>query len=169
MRLSGLAIACCPAFALIFMPSTARASPGASCSGSAVDVSVEDLKDRSGRLFIELYPATEADFLKDKDKLVAEGKTFRRDVAPIPAQGPVQLCMTAPGPGRYALIIIHDRDGRDKFSIGKDGLGLPIARSLGSARPRVSQATVTFASVPLSLRIRMQYLKGLKGFVLSGG
>lgn len=169
MRLSGIAIACCPAFALILMPSTAHASPGASCSGSAVDVSVEDLKDRTGRLFVELYPATEADFLKDKEELIGDGKTFRRAVSPVPAQGPVRLCMTAPGPGRYALIVIHDRDGRDKFSIGKDGLGLPISRSLGSARPRVSQATVTFASAPLSLRIRMQYLKGLKGFVLSGG
>ena len=58
------------------------------------------LKDRTGELKLELYPANEADFLKDDRDLMKEGKIFRRIRAPIAASGAGQPVhpRAAPGP-----------------------------------------------------------------------
>lgn len=148
--------------------SAATISQPQSCgTGPSLLVNVVDLKDRQGRIVAELYPANAEDFLKDRVKLEAEGKVFRRIVGQLAPTGAVQLCVTAPEPGAYALIIIHDRDGANKFSIGKDGVGLPAAQSIGAARPRLNQARVTFGSSLQTMRVRMQYLRGLRGFALA--
>ncbi|MGC4252359.1 MAG: DUF2141 domain-containing protein [Sphingobium sp.] len=119
-------------------------------------------------MLVELYPANEEDFLKDKSKLLNDGKFFRRIAVPAPANGPARVCISAPAPGTYAMVVIHDRDGRDKFSIGKDGIALPQAQPLGTSRPRVKQASVVFGAAPRSIRVYMQYLHGLKGFASTG-
>ena len=77
--------------------------------GPAIRVEIIGLKDRSGGLKLELYPATEADFLKDDRDLIKQGKFFRRIRVPTPADGPVSLCIGVPQPGRYALLVTHDR------------------------------------------------------------
>jgi uncharacterized protein (DUF2141 family) len=145
---------------------TARAA--APCTqGSQLAIEVSGLKDRTGRIIAELYPATPADFLEPKDKLLNDGKVFRRSVAAIGPSGAVGICLRAPGPGTYALVVIHDRDGLDKFSFSKDGAGLPVARSIGFARPRLQNAVVTVGSSPRTVPVTMQYMKGIRGFVLA--
>jgi len=56
-------------------------------AGPAFMVQVEGLKDRAGRLKLELYPANERDFLADDNVLVAAGKAFARVDVPTPANG----------------------------------------------------------------------------------
>ena len=53
-------------------------SDAAACSagGPAIRVNVIGLKDRTGDLKLELYPATEQDSLKDDRDLIAQGKVF---------------------------------------------------------------------------------------------
>lgn len=154
---------------LIAMPFTlvSAAVAAAPCTqGSRLSIAVGGLKDRTGRLIAELYPATPADFLEPRDKLLKEGKVFRRSVVAIPQSGPVRICLATPGPGTYALVVIHDRDGLDKFSFRKDGAALPVARSIGFARPRLDHATITVGASPMPVLVTMQYMAGFRGFVL---
>lgn len=132
--------------------------------GPAIRVNVMGLKDRTGRLKLELYPATEDDFLKDDTILRREGKFFRRVWARTPATGPVALCIRAPGAGRYALLFTHDRDGRNKFDFWQDGAGFPSNRRLGRSRPKLAEAIVNVGGGTLVVDIRAQYLRGLSGF-----
>ena len=81
-------------------------SDSAACTGGAgpaIRANVSGLKDRSGELKLELYPANDADFLKDDRDLVKEGKFFRRIRVPTPQSGAIALCIKAPTPGRYAF------------------------------------------------------------------
>lgn len=127
----------------------------------AIEVLVTGLKDRTGSLKLELYPATEEDFLKDDRDLIAEGKFFRRVRAATPANGPVTLCIKAPDPGRYALFFTHDRDGKNKFNVWTDGAGLPSNEKIGRAKPQLSQAVVTVPRGVRRIAIRAQYLRGI--------
>lgn len=151
-----------PAVAQPILGEDAAACAGG--SGPAFKVNVVDLRDRAGRLKLELYPATEADFLKDDRDLVKAGKFFHRIWATTPASGPVVLCIRAPRPGNYALVFTHDRDDRNKFHLWKDGVGLPSNRRIGRSRPTLADATVTVGGGVTQMTIRAQYLRGLSGF-----
>lgn len=135
----------------------------------ALRVNVQGIKDRTGRLKLELYPATESDYLRDDHVLVKEGKLFHRSFAQTPKSGNIVLCIKAPRAGRYALFLTHDRDGANKFNIWKDGAGVPSNRKLGRSKPRLSDGIVTVGATATPITIQMQYVRGLSGFSPSGG
>ncbi|WP_294256502.1 DUF2141 domain-containing protein [uncultured Sphingomonas sp.] len=132
--------------------------------GPAIQAEITGLKDRTGRLKLELYPATEEDFLKDDRDLIKEGKTFRRIWANTPPSGAVILCIRVPGPGEYAVLFTHDRDGKNKFNFWSDGAGFPSNQRLGRSRPKLRQAMVRVGNGVTTVNIRAQYLRGLGGF-----
>lgn len=129
--------------------------------GPAIQVNVLGLKDRVGEIWLELYPATQADFLRPDESLVAEGRVFRRTRSRTPASGEVAICVRVPHPGRYSLMLRHNRVGRDKFSIWSDGAGVAANRSLGRARPTFEQAAVNVGPGVTVVSIKVQYLRGL--------
>jgi uncharacterized protein (DUF2141 family) len=159
--LAGLALAALPAAAQAQDPVDGNCAAG---GGAEVRVNVSGLKDRSGRLKLELYPANEADFLKDDRDLKKEGKAFRRIWAPMPAAGPVSLCIQAPHAGRWALLFTHDRDGRNKFNFWQDGAGFVSAQRMGRSRPKLAQAAIAVPGDGASVTVRVQYLRGISGF-----
>lgn len=126
----------------------------------AIRVDVVGLKDRTGRLKVELYPANATDFLRDDRDLLGAGKTFRRVWAAMPASGAVVLCIRVPQPGTYALFFTHDRDGKNKFNFWSDGAGTPGNVKIGRARPPLASALVTVGARPTNVTIRVQYLHG---------
>ena len=147
-------------------------SDGAACTsgGPAIRVTVDGLKDRSGELKLELYPANDADFLKDDRDLIKEGKFFRRVRLPTPPAGPIVLCIRVPAPGPYALLFTHNRDGKNKFNIWQDGAGFASNAKLGRSRPKLAMARVVVPAGVVSADIHAQYLRGLGGFgPISGG
>ena len=111
-------------------------------SGAAFPVTVAGLKDRAGRLKLEVYPAKDHDFLADDNELVGAGRTFRRVRAAVPANDPVSLCVRLPGPGVYAVTVLQDRNGDDKFNAS----GSPAIRSSAWASQR--RRTLVRARVP---------------------
>jgi uncharacterized protein (DUF2141 family) len=133
-------------------------------SGPRLYVTVSGLKDRSGRLKLELYPGNEADFLKDDRDLKAEGKPFRRVWSSTPASGDVRLCIRAPSAGQWAVLFTHDRDGKNKFNFWQDGAGFPSNQRLGRSRPKLRQALVNIPATGGEIKVQVQYLKGLGGF-----
>ncbi len=132
--------------------------------GPAIQAEITGLKDRTGRLKLELYPASEEDFLKDDRDLLKEGKTFRRIWANTPPSGAVIMCIRVPGPGDYAVLFTHDRDGKNKFNFWSDGAGFPSNQRLGRSRPKLRQALVHVGNGVTTVNIRAQYLRGLGGF-----
>lgn len=142
-------------------------SDAAACESgreSSILVSVTGLKDRKGEMKLELYPANEADFLKDDRDLLKEGKFFRRVRTPTPQVGPIEMCIRTPAAGRYALLVTHNRDGKNKFSFWSDGAGFASNQKLGRSRPKLRQAVVDVRAGVTPVTVRMQYLRGLGGF-----
>ncbi|MCU6454594.1 DUF2141 domain-containing protein [Sphingomonas sp. A2-49] len=160
MLLPALLVAA-PAGAQVLGSDAAACSPG---GGPAILARVIGLKDHKGRIKLELYPATDADFLEDDSKLIAAGKTFRRVWTGIPATGEVAVCIRVPRPGRYALFVTHDRDDKNKFNFFDDGAGFPGEGKLGMSRPKVDRAIVDVGTGTSDRVVRMQYLRGLGGF-----
>jgi uncharacterized protein (DUF2141 family) len=159
LALAGLALPAAPALAQD--PVDGSCAIG---SGPRLYVNVQGLKDRTGRLKLELYPANEADFLKDDRDLKKEGKPFRRVWAQTPQSGAVTLCIRAPAAGQWALLFTHDRDGKNKFNFWQDGAGFTSGQRLGRSRPKVGQARVNVPAGGGTVTVRAQYLRGLGGF-----
>jgi uncharacterized protein (DUF2141 family) len=132
--------------------------------GPSFLVSVEGLKDRRGLLKLEVYPGNDDDFLADDNKLIAAGKVFRRVEMPVPASGPVQLCIRVPHAGRYAVSLLHDRDGNHKFGVSSDGIGFAGNPKLGWSKPRADAASAAARSGPTPIAIVMNYRHGLFSF-----
>jgi uncharacterized protein (DUF2141 family) len=139
---------------------------GARCTGGGpqIEVAVTGLKDRKGNLKLELYPANEADWIRDDRDILAQGKPFRRVQVPTPASGAVQLCIRAPSAGRWALLFTHDRDGKNKFNVWQDGVGVSSNKKIGRAKPKYGEALVDVPAGGTTVSIRAQYLRGLPGF-----
>lgn len=137
-----------------------RCRPGE--GGPALLVEAKGLKDRSGQIKLELYPANDKDFLADDNVLVSQGKTFRRVEAPTPKAGAAVVCIRIPGPGTYTLMVMHDRDGDHKFNYKVDGIGFTGNPKLGWSKPKWSSARVAVASAGVSrVAVVMNYKNGL--------
>ncbi len=137
----------------------------AACSSSSPTPAVlawfDGLKDRKGQLRLELFPNNDDDFLEDDFVLIKAGKAFRRVELNTPATGPVAVCIRAPRPGVYSLALIHDRDGKRKFSFSVDGVGFPGDPKLGWSKPKASKAAVTVGNGVTEIHVTMKYFSGL--------
>lgn len=153
--------------ALAAMPAQAAPVLGdaAACaSGSTTPALLawfDGLKDRKGKLRLELFPSNDQDFLADDMVLEAAGKAFRRIEVPTPPAGPVALCIRAPRAGRYSFAMIHDRDGKRKFSFSVDGAGFPGNPKLGWGKPKAAKAAVTLGNGVTEVHVRLNYFSGL--------
>jgi uncharacterized protein (DUF2141 family) len=152
-----------------YIPSTpdlgkaeAQCRPGE--TGPAVLLLATGLKDRKGKLKAELYPATEEDFLADDNVLVMAGKPFRRVEIPVPPSGPVQLCIRLPGPGNYALMLLHDRDSNRKFGLSSDGVAFSNNPKLGLSKPKAEAVKFNAGPGLTTINVRLNYRRGLFGF-----
>ncbi len=130
-------------------------------SAPAILVVPEGLRDRKGVLRVELYPDDDDGFLQDDKILIEAGRVFRRVDVPVPASGSVSLCIRAPHPGRYSLLLLHDRDANRKFGAFVDGAGFPGNPRLRLRRPRVTQALITVGNGVVVAPIVLNYWRGL--------
>ncbi len=137
-----------------------RCRPGE--TGPALLVEAVGMKDRTGNMKLEIYPANDKDFLADDNVLIAAGKTFRRVEAPTPPSGPVVLCIRIPGPGTYAVSLLHDRDSNRKFGWKIDGIGFSGNPKLGWSKPSAASARMLVRSGGVSrISVTMNYRSGL--------
>lgn len=148
-----------PAHAQSILGDSAACSPGA--TAPALLAWFDGLKDRSGKLRLELFPDNDEDFLEDDFVLVKAGKPFRRVELTPPASGPVAVCIRAPRAGTYSFALIHDRDGKRKFSFSVDGVGFPGDPKLGWSKPKAAKAAVTLGNGVTEVHVTMKYFSGL--------
>lgn len=135
--------------------------------GPALLVDITGFKDRKGRIKVEVYPASDPDFLMDDNVLVYQGKTFRRTEEEVPQSGPVSLCVRVPGPGNYALMVLHDRDSNRKLNVGSDGIGFGSNPNLHFRKPHAREATIAAGPGITHVPIIMSYWSGLGFWRLS--
>lgn len=129
--------------------------------GPALSVSVAGLKDRKGRLRIELYPANDTDFLADAEVLVAANKPFRRWDIATPESGPVEMCIRAPETGAYAVVVMHDRNNEWTFKPFVDGAGFPGNPKIGFSKPKAARVTTEVGPGVSHIDVVMNYWNGL--------
>lgn len=132
----------------------------AGSSTPAFLVYFDGLKDRKGQLRLELYNNNDTDFLQDDTILIKAGKTFRRIEVNMPSSGEVAVCIKAPGPGTYALAVVHDRDFKRKFSFTIDGVGFPNNPKLGFSKPKAAKAAISVGNGVKTLRVSLNYFNG---------
>ena len=131
-------------------------------SGPALLVQAVGLKDRTGRLKLEVYPSNDKDFLADDNLLVAAGKVFRRVEVPTPKTGDAVLCVRIPGPGSYSVSLLHDRDLNRKFGWKIDGIGFSGNPKLGWSKPKAAKSRVVVTSGGLTrVPVTLNYKSGL--------
>lgn len=133
--------------------------------GPALLVQIDGLKDHSGNLKLEVYPANDRDFLQDDNILISEGKIFRRVEQPVGDGNPVTMCVRIPGPGTYAVSVLHDRDANRKFGLSVDGIGFSANPRLGLGKPKAARSSVLVSGSGLSrISVVMNYRQGLMTF-----
>ncbi len=89
-----------------------------SCRGEPYEIRIiiEGVKKNEGLVTADLYPNEEEHFLR--------GGKGRVKLARYAAKAPAtKFCITAPGPGLFAVAIYHDRNANKSFD--KTGVGLP--------------------------------------------
>lgn len=153
------------AFALVLASTPQLGLAAGACRpdepGPAIVATIDGLIDRKGLLRLELYPAVQGEFLADDNVLIAAGKAFARVNEPVSQGSPVTLCIRAPKPGRYALALLHDRDGDHRFGYRTDGIGFPGNPAIGWSQPAAAAAALEVGPGITRTRITVNYLHGL--------
>lgn len=137
----------------------AQCRPGE--TGPAYLVDVVGLKDRSGRLKLEVYPANDEDFLGDDNKLIPAGKTFRRVEVAVPATGTPRLCVRLPRAGTYAMMVMHDTNSNHKFDLSRDGIAFSGNPKLGWSKPKAAVVAASAGPGLTPVRVIMNYRRSL--------
>lgn len=127
------------------------------CGASALDilVTVETIRNSDGLVTAVLYDDNPDNFLKT-------GKRVGRERVAA-AQGQMTLCLTAPGPGLYAIAVFHDEDGDKRLSQGflgipKEGFGFSNNPRLRMGPPKQRDTLFRVGNGPTQLQISLIYL-----------
>lgn len=159
---AGLALAGAVATGLAFAASAGAQTPvlgtdAASCvpgaPGHAALVRVSGFKDRQGRLRLQYYS-------DNPDTFLASGAYIRRQEVPMTASGDMVICITVPGPGAYAFVVLHDRDEDGRLSIWSDGVGFSNNPRLALAKPKVAPMLVAIGTGVTLIPVVMNYRRG---------
>ena len=141
-------------------PAQAALGPdAASCrAGStqpAILVNVSGLKNRAGRLRVQLYGSNPKDFL-------AKGKKLRRIDVPVTSTAGMSVCIAVPRPGTYAVAVRHDADANGK-SGWNDGGGFSRNPkiSLADLKPSLQEVAIPVGNGVRSVNVVMNYRRGL--------
>lgn len=118
-------------------------------------VRVDGFKARTGVLRVQAYGSNPTDFL-------AKGKKIKRIDVPVTKSGPMDVCMTLPKAGRYAIAVRHDLDGNGKSS-WSDGGGFSRnpRLSLANLKPSYQDVAIDVDSKIKPLSILLNYRRGL--------
>ena len=121
----------------------------------ALLVRVVGLKRPTGTLKLALYGSNPSVYLKKQGRL-------RRVAVPVRGNGPIDVCIAVPQPGRYAVAIHHDLNGnggKDRHDGG--GFSNNPRLSITSMRPSFAKTGVDVGHEPARIAVRLLYVNGL--------
>lgn len=121
--------------------------------GPAVRITVSGVRSGRGTLRVQLYRATDADWLET-------GRWLNR--IEVPARtGTMTVCMPAPRPGTYGIAIRHDVNGNGKTDLTQDGGGAsnnPSFNVFNLGKPSYRKVAFSLGQEVKALTIRIHYL-----------
>ena len=118
--------------------------------GPAVNVTVSGIKSSAGRMRVQLYRGTKADWLE-------KGRWIHRIEAPARA-GTMVFCMPVPEAGSYGIAIRHDVNANGKTDLTQDGGGIsnnPSINIFNLGKPSFDKAAFEVSgtrAISISLR-----------------
>ena len=121
-------------------------------SGPAVMVTVDGVSASKGRIRVQSYNGTAADWLK-------KGRWLNRVEAPARA-GTMTFCLPVPGPGTYAIAVRHDLNGNGDTDLTEDGGGMsnnPSINIFNLGKPSYKKTAFEVGNGVKSIRIQMRY------------
>lgn len=122
--------------------------------GPAIMVTVDGIKASEGRMRVQSYRATSAEWL-------AKGKWLKRIEAPAKA-GSMTFCVPVPATGTYGIAVRHDVNGNGKTDLGSDGGAMsnnPSINIFNLGKPSYTKVGVLVGNKEVkSIRIQMRYM-----------
>lgn len=122
-------------------------------NGPAVLVSVRGLKETSGKVRVQSYPATGSAWL-------AKGGWLHRIESRANAST-MNFCVPVPSPGKYGIAVRHDVNGNGKTEISKDGGGFsnnPSINIFNLGKPSVSKVAFQAGPGVTRITINLRYM-----------
>ncbi|WP_298470937.1 DUF2141 domain-containing protein [uncultured Erythrobacter sp.] len=126
-----------------------RCAPG---KGPAVRVTVNGVKSATGKVRVQVYRGTKADWLQ-------KGKWLNR-IETNARKGRMTFCVPVPASGTYAIAVRHDANGNGSTDIRKDGGAMsnnPSINIFNLGKPSVSKTKFNVGSGVSSISIVMKY------------
>lgn len=121
--------------------------------GPAVLVSVRGVKESTGRIRVQSYPATGGAWL-------AKGRWLHRVEGRANA-GNMSFCLPVPAEGKYGIAVRHDRNANGKTDISQDGGGFsnnPSISILNLGKPAVSKVAFQAGPGVTRIAINLKYM-----------
>lgn len=128
------------------------ASKCASGAGPAVQVTITGVESSSGRIRVQSYRGTKADWLES-------GRWINRIELPARA-GTMKVCMPVPVAGTYGIAVRHDVNGNGDTDLRTDGgamSGNPSLNIFNLGKPSYKKTAFSAGSGVTSITINMRY------------
>ncbi|MBV7265449.1 DUF2141 domain-containing protein [Erythrobacter ani] len=124
-------------------------APGA---GPAVRVTINGVKNSSGKVRVQVYQGTKADWLE-------KGRWLNRIELPA-RRGRMTFCVPVPASGTYAIAARHDVNGNGSTDLREDGGAMsndPSISIFNLGKPSVDKTRFNIGSGVDSMTITMKY------------
>ncbi|HET8613294.1 MAG TPA: DUF2141 domain-containing protein [Sphingomonas sp.] len=147
------------------LPASAAAVAGvarACAAGSAKPallVRITGFKAHTGTVRVQSYGG-------DPDHYFDKGTYLKRIDVPVPASGPLEVCVPVPHPGQYAVSVRHDVNGsgHTEKSDGGGMSGNPhvsVMDLIFKRKPSPGEVAVKVGDGPRTVPIVLNYLQGM--------
>lgn len=126
-----------------------KCAPG---KGPAVRVTISGVKSSAGKVRVQVYKGTKADWLES-------GRWLNRIELPA-RKGTMTFCMPVPASGSYAIAARHDANGNGKTDIREDGGAMsrnPSINIFNLGKPSVSKTRFNASAGVSKISIQMKY------------
>lgn len=122
-------------------------------NGPAVLVNLSGVKASSGKIRVQSYRGTKAEWLK-------KGAWINRIEAPAKRDN-MTFCVPVPASGTYGIAVRHDLNGNGKTDISSDGGGMsnnPSINIFNLGKPSYKKTKFSVGNEVKSINITMKYL-----------
>ena len=122
-------------------------------SGPSTLVQINGVKAGTGKIRVQSYRATSADWL-------VKGRWISRIEVPARA-GSMTVCVPLPEAGSYGIAVRHDVNGNGKTDLRSDGGGMsnnPSINIFNLGKPSYTKTAFSVGNAPRTISITMKYM-----------
>ena len=122
-------------------------------NGPSTLVQIHGLKTATGKVRVQSYRATQADWL-------TKGRWINRIEVPA-RDGSITVCVPLPEAGSYGIAVRHDVNGNGKTDLRSDGGGMsnnPSINIFNLGKPSYKKTAFSVGSAPKTISITMKYM-----------